>query len=189
MHYSCVKQVPRYADLLLVTRHFPELDPSATEAYLHLLRAADDVLRKREASLAEAGLSCGRFMVLIQLLNKQENRPQARTPAELADLAGVTRATMTGLIDTLERDGLVRRHPDSNDRRMMEVHLTRKGEDALRRVLPRHFRLMATLMSPLSESERKTLVALVSRILPGPDAAGDEPSDGSKGIRPAAAAP
>jgi DNA-binding MarR family transcriptional regulator len=166
MNYACVKQVPRYEHLLELTRHFPELDPSATEAYLHLLRAADEVQHRRESSLAESGLSCGRFMVLMQLLNKRENRPQARTPADLAEAAGVTRATITGLIDTLERDGLVRREPDPDDRRMVPVHLTPAGEEALRRVLPKHFRLMASLMGALSESERRTLVELLSKILP-----------------------
>ena len=169
MGYSCVKDIPRYEHLLAITGHFPELDPTATEAYLHLLRTADEVLRKREASLAEAGLSCGRFMVMMQLLNKVENRPQAKTPAELADLGGVTRATMTGLIDTLERDGLVRREPDPIDRRMMSVHLTARGEETLRRVLPKHFRLMAAIMAPLSESERRTLTALLSKLMPAPE--------------------
>lgn len=175
MNYSCSRQIPRYEHLLTVTRHFPELDPSATEAYLHLLRAADEVLHKREASLAEAGLSCGRFMVLMHLLDKLENQRQARTPAELADLAGVTRATMTGLIDTLERDGLVRREHDPEDRRMMRVHLTDRGEGALRSLLPKHFRVMARLMAPLSESERKTLVTLLAKMLP-PGAAEGAPA-------------
>jgi DNA-binding MarR family transcriptional regulator len=165
MNHSCTKQIPRYENLLAVTRHFPELDPSATEAYLHLLRAADEILHRREVSLAESGFSGGRFVVLIHLLNKMENRPESKTPAELADLAGVTRATMTGLIDTLERDGLVRREPDPNDRRMMSVQLTVRGEAALRRVLPTHFRLMAQLMAPLSEVERKTLVGLLEKVL------------------------
>ncbi len=47
-------------------------------------------------------------------------------------MAGVTRATMTGLIDTLERDGLVMREPDPVDRRMMFVQLTRGRAGAAR---------------------------------------------------------
>src|SRR5882757_9582431 len=88
-----------------------------------------------------------------------------RTPAELADAAGVTRATMTGLIDTLERDGLVRREPDPDDRRMMSVRLTAKAESFLAQMLPKHFQIMAQLMAPLSESERKTLVRLLTKVL------------------------
>jgi DNA-binding MarR family transcriptional regulator len=90
--------------------------------------------------------------------------PGPRTPAELADAAGVTRATMTGLIDTLERDGFVKREPDPDDRRMMSVRLTAAGERFLREFMPGHFQAVASLMSPLSEAERKTLVRLLGKL-------------------------
>jgi DNA-binding MarR family transcriptional regulator len=159
-----LKNLPRYECLLEAAQQFADLDPSASEAYLHLLRAADEVYHAREAYLSSHGLSQGRFTVLMLLLDKTENCPSPHTPAELADLAGVTRATMTGLIDTLERDGLVKRVPDPVDRRMMSVHLTARGQEVLRRVLPGHFRRTAAMLAPLSESERKTLVRLSNKI-------------------------
>jgi DNA-binding MarR family transcriptional regulator len=164
MPYLMLKKLPRYECLLAAAKQFPELDPSECEAFLHLLRAADDLHRAREASFASANLSCGRFTVLMLLLDKEQNRPHQRTPAELAETVGCTRATITGLVDTLERDGLVRREPDPNDRRMMAVHLTHKGQDLLHSVLPGHFKRMAALMSPLSESDRKVLVRLLAKI-------------------------
>jgi DNA-binding MarR family transcriptional regulator len=159
-----LKDLPRYECILEAAQQFPDLDPSACEAYLQLLRAADDIFHAREAILAGHELSQGRFTVLMLLLDKLENRAIPRTPAELADSAGVTRATMTGLIDTLERDGLVKREPDPIDRRMMSVHLTARGHEVLREVLPGHFKWMAAMMRPLSEGERKTLVRLLTKI-------------------------
>ena len=76
----------------------------------------------------------------------------------------MTRATMTGLIDTLERDGFVKREPDPVDRRMMSVRLTPKAEKFLHQFLPGHFRTTAKLMSTLNEGERKTLVRLLTKI-------------------------
>jgi DNA-binding MarR family transcriptional regulator len=172
-----LKDLPRYECLLEGAKVFPELDPSACEAYLHLLRAGDEVFSVTERNLAEHTISQGRFGVLMLLWNSTQRRTNTgaavepcrpagpRTPAELADAAGVTRATMTGLIDTLERDGLVRREPDPDDRRMMSVRLTPKAEDFVAALLPAHFRIMARLMAPLSETERKTLVALLTKIL------------------------
>jgi DNA-binding MarR family transcriptional regulator len=164
MPYLLLKKLPRYECIIEAAKRFPDLDPSACEAYLHLLRAGDEVFRQCDAYLASHNLSQGRFSVLMQLLDKLEDRAISRTPAELADLTGVARATMTGLIDTLERDGLVTRKPDPNDRRMMSVHLTPRGHEALREVLPGHFQNMTRLMGPLSESERATLVRLLSKI-------------------------
>jgi len=160
------KNLPRYECLIEAAKKFPDLDPSACEAFLYLLRAGSDSIHGCEAYFAGHDLSQGRFTVLMLLLDKQENRAISRTPAELADLANVTRATMTGLIDTLERDGLVTREPDPVDRRMMAVKLTAKGHFLLNRVLPGYFRHMAELMAPLSETERKALVRLLLKIAP-----------------------
>ena len=158
------KNLPRYECLLRAAQTFPDLDPSACEAFLNLLRAGADALHGNEVYFAGHDLSQGRFTVLMLLLDKLEKRPISRTPAELADLANVTRATMTGLVDTLERDGLVTREPDLVDRRMMAVKLTAKGHALLDRVLPGHFRRMASLMAPLSEADRRTLVRLLRKI-------------------------
>ena len=87
------------------------------------------------------------------------------SPAELADRTGVTRATITGLVDTLERDGLVARSSNSEDRRMRSVSLTSQGSELLREILPEHFRRMAWLMATLDEQERVTLVRLLGKVM------------------------
>jgi len=160
-----LKDLPRYECLLEASKSFPDLDPSATAVFLNLLRTGDEVFRVADHNLAQHNISQGRFTVMMLLLDKIENCPQPRTPAELADMAGVARATMTGLIDTLERDGLVKRAPDPVDRRMMSICLTAKGEELMYAVLPGHFKVMASLMRPLNEAERKTLVRLLNKIV------------------------
>ncbi|MFO1451149.1 MAG: MarR family transcriptional regulator [Opitutaceae bacterium] len=162
-----LKDLPRYECLLEGAKQFPDLDPSASEVYLHLLRTGDEVFRTCDAHLAAHNISQGRFTVLMLLLDKATDCPHARTPAELAEMAGVTRATMTGLIDTLERDGFVRREPDPHDRRMMSVNLTPAGQQFLSRFLPEHFRRTAALMAFLTENERKVLVKLLAKVLQG----------------------
>ena len=171
MPYLMLQKLPQYECIQALTKQYPELDPASADAFLHLLRAADELFSARELSLGKFNLSCGRFSVMMQLFDKETDTPIARTPAELATVAGVTRATMTGLVDTLERDGLVKREPDPKDRRMMSVNLTRKGHQLITQVLPNHFRLMGEVMSPLSEAERKTLVRLLAKILQPKNAA------------------
>jgi DNA-binding MarR family transcriptional regulator len=169
------KKLPRYECLIEAAQTFPDLDPSACEAFLYLLRAGSKALHHCESYFAGHDLSQGRFTVLMLLLDKRENRPISRTPAELADLADVTRATMTGLVDTLERDGLVTREPDPVDRRMMAVKLTPRGHGLLDEVLPGHFQRMAALMAPLPEQDRRTLVRLLKKISEPLEAPGSEP--------------
>ena len=162
-----LKDLPRYECLLEAAREFPDLDPSATEVFLNLLRTGDEAFRVVEAHLAQHEITQGGFSVLMALWGccQREGQDSTLSPAALAERTGVTRATMTGLVDTLERDGLVRRAPDRDDRRMMTVELTPKGERRLLKILPNHFRQMAWLMAPLSEPERKTLVRLLTKLL------------------------
>lgn len=170
-----LKDLPRYECLLEAAKEFPDLDPSASEVFLHLLRAGDEAYGVSDRNLVSHNISQGRFCVLMLLWRSVQSSAAKllggpcgvtgpRTPAELADAAGVTRATMTGLIDTLERDGFVKREPDPDDRRMMSVRLTSKAEEFLRAFLPEHFRITAQLMRTLTEAERKTLVQLLNKI-------------------------
>lgn len=49
---------------------------------------------------------------------------------ELGKRAGLEPSTMTGLLDRMERDGLVKREPDPHDRRANRILLTKAGVDA-----------------------------------------------------------
>src|SRR3989442_135552 len=159
-----LKDVPRYECLLKAAEKYPSLDPTACDAFFHLLRTGDAVFAAEGGFLAEHNISQGRFTVLM-LLNRCAERMS--TPAELADEAGVTRATMTGLIDTLEKDGVVIREADPNDRRTVRVRLTKKGRTILQKLTPDYFRCVSAIIEPLSESERKQLVRLLQKIQKG----------------------
>ncbi len=63
--------------------------------------------------------------VLLSLWNEDGLRGN-----ELGKRAGLEPSTMTGLLDRMERDGLVKREPDPNDRRAHRIHLTKEGVDA-----------------------------------------------------------
>ncbi|WP_404421470.1 MarR family winged helix-turn-helix transcriptional regulator [Nibricoccus sp. IMCC34717] len=143
------------------------MDPSACSVLLHLLRTGDEAFRVMDENFSSHGMSEGRFTVLMLLGRRAILEPEAKgvTPAELAEMSGVTRATMTGLIDTLERDGLVVRRPDAADRRMMNVAITEKGRETMEKMLPEHFRRIGTLMADLTEEDRATLQRLLSKIL------------------------
>jgi DNA-binding MarR family transcriptional regulator len=177
MAHLIPKNLPRYECLREAAQQFPDMDPSAMEAYLFLLKAGTDCVEFGHEYLASHGVSSGRFTVLMLIYKRQVFCPtgnSAITPAELADMAGCTRATMTGLIDTLERDRLVKRIPDEKDRRMMTVNITPKGSALITKIMPGHLKRIADLMSCLNESERKTMVRLLDKVI-GKMGAGTSP--------------
>ena len=172
-----LKDVPRYECLLQAAERYPTLNPGASAAFLHLLRTGDAVFAAEGAFLGGHEISQGRFTVLM-LLNRSHNQPS--TPAELAEAAGVTRGTMTGLVDTLEKDGLVTRKSDAQDRRAVLVQLTPAGRKLMGRMLPGYFAAVAEIMQPLNETERKQLVRLLQKIQGGLHADQPEPATAAR---------
>ena len=156
-----LRDLPKYEVLQAMALRFPELDPGAVEAYLMLLRVSTDVLAAMDVHLTRRGLSKGRFSILMLLLREEG---AGLSPSTLAERSGVTRATVTGLLDILERDGFVRRQETPDDRRSHTIYLTSRGERFLREMLPPHFRRVATLMAKLSADERGVLVRLLAKI-------------------------
>jgi DNA-binding MarR family transcriptional regulator len=90
------------------------------------------------------------------------DRPLA--PHELGERLLVTRATVTGLIDTLEKQGLVRRRPSPDDRRMMLIEPTERADDVLAEVWAVHFPAQTAMMSALSDRDKQTLIQLLGKL-------------------------
>ena len=162
-----LKDLPQYECLLKASGEYPSLDPTACEAFLHLLRTGDEVFEGVNDFFTRHHVSQGRFTVLMLLNRACEGAELPATPASLADQSRVTRATMTGLIDTLEKDGLVIREADENDRRTLHVRLTPQGKASVEAMLPEYFRCVSAIIQPLDESERKQLVSLLQKIQQG----------------------
>ncbi|QDG93890.1 MarR family transcriptional regulator (plasmid) [Rhizobium sp. NIBRBAC000502774] len=110
--------------------------------------------------LAQHHLSEGKFVMLIVLHESKIGLP----PNELATRCGVTRATVTGLIDGLERDGLARRVADQKDRRSLQVQLTEKGQDLARIVFDEHAEWLSTVFCRLDRHQSDLLASLVQTL-------------------------
>ncbi|HXL40963.1 MAG TPA: MarR family transcriptional regulator, partial [Actinomycetota bacterium] len=69
------------------------------------------------------GLSTATFNVLLELFRAGGSL----SPCDIGEQLSVTRGTVTGLLDSLERQRLVRRTPHPKDRRMLLIELTNEG--------------------------------------------------------------
>lgn len=167
-----LQELPRYECLLAAAEKYPTFNPSSVEAFLHLLRTGDLVFEAENAYLARFQVSQGRFTILMIL---SRTCAGCLSPAALAEKSGVTRATISGLLDTMERDGLVTRNDSASDRRTVIVLLTEQGQDLVNAILPGYFARVEELISPLNADERKAFVTLLQKIQSvladsGPDA-------------------
>ena len=153
---------PRFEKLEQLAGTIPGLDRDAVSACVPLLYFYREFDAALEQHYQAYGLSRGRWQVLMALYKAPSE--DGLTPAELADLTGVSRAAMTGLVDGLVESGYVTRGDVGEDRRTYRVRLTARATDFLASVLPDHFRRMQDLMHALTPAERDTFVQLIEKL-------------------------
>ena len=149
--------------LKAISEIYPEYETEVIRTGLMILDFAKTVVSAAEVHFARYDLSQARFAILMLLYTNTE---QSWTPAKLADAVGITRATITGLLDVLEKDDLIKRKSNPNDRRSSQVVMTENGQTRLRNILPDHLHRVLPLVSVLTEQERYILSDLLSRLYP-----------------------
>jgi len=128
---------------------------------LHVQRAARVLARHFDEAFRPLDLTHGQFSLLNSL-----NRPAAARPAEVADLLGMDRTTLTANVKPLERRGLLEVRIPERDRRERQLVLTARGHALLLQALPfwraTHAKVVRALPRSTSTNLRSQLKALSS---------------------------
>lgn len=144
-------------------RERPDLDSRGLEVAWRIQFLHKDLKRELGDRLAELELPDWAYDVLASL--RRQGRPYAMSPTELARLSHLTTGAMTNRLDRLERRELVERRPHPDDRRGLQVQLTRTGKRLVDRALDIRFEHANQAMSVLSETERVRLVKLLRKLV------------------------
>ena len=127
-------------------------------------RALSDGFRRwnklAESNLSEIGLSLAEFRVLRVLF---ETGP--RLMVTLAMEQGMTAPGMTMVVDKLEEAGLVRRVRSDADRRAINVAITGKGGEKLKRAMKLHDRFVERAIDGMSSQEIESFITTLNRVL------------------------
>src|SRR6478736_9634155 len=164
------------------------LDFAAMAAVSNIYRAANVVRNHMERQvLVDEDLSWAAFTVLFVLWiwGDQQTR-------HLAEEAGVTKGTLTGVLKTLEKRGLARRRAHGGDGRLVLVSLEPKGMAVIERLFPAFNEGEARVSSGLTEDEKNQLAALLRKIIRSAEAsssAGPAAGGAGRSSRRAAALP
>jgi len=150
-----LKELPNSKSLEQFLTRYPEADIQAILDFAIMLRAASDISDALDKLLAKHALLQGRWWVLVLLLRQPD---QTSSPSALAKKTGVTKATMTGFIDGLEREGLISRLLDNQDRRKFLIRLTAEGQQKLDQVMPDYYSKVSALMSMLTPEQRAVMI-------------------------------
>ena len=114
------------------------------------------------AQVRTLGLTPPQFDVLATLGDRS-----GMTCRELGERTLITKGTLTGVLDRMERRGLLSREPLEHDRRSVFVRLTPVGERLFTKVFPEHVQHLADHMRCLDRRELDQLDTLLERLAAG----------------------
>lgn len=137
-----------------------QLDFEAMAVMSNLFRAASAVRNHFERNvLAPSGLSWTAFVVLwvTWIWEPAETR-------EIAGEAGISKATLTGVLSTLEKRGLAMRSRSAEDGRLVLVTLTPEGEKLMSDLFPKFNKQEVEVVSPLGQAQRVALADMLRAI-------------------------
>ena len=126
-----------------------------------LARSRRLVFQRARRRFEDLGESIFVFRVLAHL---HDEGPAIQ--AELADAAAQHPASMSRLLDGMEREGLVHRTRDGEDRRRVRVELAAGGKARYLALYDEAVAVIEESLAPLAVEEREVLAALLAKMMP-----------------------
>lgn len=131
----------------------------ALNTFIKLTRSTEALMARLSNCGSLEGLTVSQFGVLETLYHLG---PMCQS--ELGSKLLRSGGNITLVIDNLEKQGWVRRQRDTNDRRMVFVHLTEAGSDHIKRIFPQHLKQIVNEMNVLSPEEQILLGDLCKKV-------------------------
>ena len=111
-------------------------------------------------ALKDFGVAPGQFAPLVMLFEED-----GLTQAELCRRINVEQPTMANTLDRMERDGLIRRKADADDRRRAHVFLTARAKDIQAQVMEAARAVSNRTVAGLSAGDQDDMFRLVARMV------------------------
>jgi len=109
--------------------------------------------------LRELGLHPGQELLLMQLLDRD-----GQTQSELLDSVGLDHSTVSKSLGRMEEAGLVTRVPDETDKRLLRVHLTKRGLAMKSKIASMWTKLERTTVANLDASAIRSFISLATTV-------------------------
>ncbi len=143
-------------------RERPGLDTAPLEVLARLHRAYLQYHSRLTSQIERHGLSVAGFDVLTAL--RRAGAPYRLTAGQLAASGLISSAGVTLRLDRLEKEGLLVRERDADDRRVVYSRLTDAGLRKVDEVFAEHLENERRMLGGLSPAERRQLARLLSKL-------------------------
>lgn len=136
-----------------------DVDPRSVDIWSRLAYAFNALVKLSREVLKEHDVTGPQYGVLRIL---QREGPSTMT--ELSQQLLVTAGNVTGLVDRLQRDGLVEREHAESDRRVVRTRLTDRGRRLVEQAAATHHRFLTELLESWSVEDKERLRELLESL-------------------------
>ena len=141
----------------------PGLDADSMAAVTRIMLFGRYLERAEDNTLSRHGVSLWQFDVLATL--RGAGPPHTLTAAQIMRTVMLSSGGMTNRLDRLEADGYVKRMPNPNDRRSVQIKLTPKGKKLIDEALTVRFEVARQALAPLTKAEMEKLNDFLRRLV------------------------
>ncbi|WII73593.1 MarR family transcriptional regulator [Bdellovibrio sp. 22V] len=141
---------------------YPDLDHLTLYSHILFRKVTTDLEINLDAFFSQYSLSSGRFALMLLL---QRHTPQGLMPSEMAQKVGVTQATISGLINSLEKADIVKRTTHEKDGRSFVILLTEKGHEVCNKIQPLYHERISHFWSEFSNAEKEQINSVFERMI------------------------
>ena len=153
----------RFMDFM--RRVCPTADPTSLILFNQVMHANNLLEQAAERNLGGAGLTWAKFRLLMNLYRREQHSGAVgMQPSELSEEQGVSRNTVSSLIATLEKEGLITRELHGTDHRRFVIHLTPEGRKLLKTKMASQFKFVTDCFTGFNAAERQALLGFLARL-------------------------
>jgi len=138
---------------------YPECRKAALKLWVVLARCFNSFAQNEAQHLKAFDLTAPQFGVLEALAHLGPMKM-----CEIGNKLLMSGANVTGVVDRLEKKGLVRRVMDAEDRRMFLIHLTEAGSKVIAKFFPVHAEHLEAFTNVLTSKEKLLLTDLLKKL-------------------------
>lgn len=159
-----LKQLPSTKELEIIQNSYPELDKESVLIILKFVSINKEITKAYNHFFGQYHLTDAKFYVLMILYRAEKN---TLFPYQIAEQLGITRASVTTLLDGLDKKNLITRQHDTTDRRKIMVTLSNQGKKCLKDILPIHYNLTQEMVSTFSTEQKNSFLNSLSKLEEG----------------------
>jgi DNA-binding MarR family transcriptional regulator len=136
-------------DIDKFSEKFEELFPDLAKGFM----------RTQQNELVKGNISLPQFFVLNYLYRKGES-----IMSDISKYMSTTLSASTGIINRMVKTGLIARHHDENDRRLVKIHLTQKGRKIVEKILDTRSNMIKETFGRLSGEDREKYLEILYKV-------------------------